>query len=73
MTKIQVLGEIELPLHPAYTPDLARLDYHLFQLMAHFLRVRNFEHIGDILNILYYWPVIKRSISTCLFALRVDG
>ena len=30
--------------HPAYSPDLAPSDYHLFRSMAHFLRGRRFEN-----------------------------
>ena len=48
MTKIQELGEIELLPHPAYSPDLAPSDYHLFRFMAHFLRGRNFENIEAV-------------------------
>jgi histone-lysine N-methyltransferase SETMAR len=28
--------------HPAYIPDLAPSDFHLFRAMAHFLRGRSF-------------------------------
>ena len=45
MTKIQGLGGIELLPHPAYSPELAPSDYHLFRFMAHFLRGRNSENI----------------------------
>ena len=33
VTKIQELGRIELLSHPAYSPDLAPSDYHLFRSM----------------------------------------
>ena len=45
MTKIQELEGIELLPHPAYNPDLAPSDCHLFRSIAHFLRRRNFENI----------------------------
>ena len=48
MTKIQELGGIELLPHPAYSPDLAPSDYHLFPPMAHFLRGRNFENFEAV-------------------------
>ena len=43
MIRIQELGGIELLPHPAYIPDLAPSDYHLFQSMTPFLRTRNFK------------------------------
>lgn len=46
--KIQELGGIELLPHPAYSPDLAPSDYHLFRSMAHFLRRRNFDNIEAV-------------------------
>lgn len=36
--KISELPGIEIPPHPAYGPDLAQSDYHLFRSMAHVLR-----------------------------------
>ena len=48
MTKLQELGEIELLPHPAYSPDLAPTDYHLFRSMAHFLCGRNFENVEAV-------------------------
>ena len=48
MTKIQELGGIELLPQPAYSPDLAPSDYHLFSSMAHFLHGRNFDHIEAV-------------------------
>ena len=41
---MQELGGIELLPHPAYIPDLAPSDYHLFRSMAYFLNGRNFEN-----------------------------
>ena len=42
--KIEELEGIELLPHPAYSPDLAPSDYHLFRSMSHFLRGRRFEN-----------------------------
>ena len=44
ITKIQELEGIELLPHPAYIPDLAPSDYHLFRSMAHFVRGNNLEN-----------------------------
>ena len=38
MTKIQELKVIELLPHPAYIPDLALSDYHIFRSMVYFSR-----------------------------------
>ena len=46
--KIEELEGIELLPHPAYSPDLAPSDYHLFRSMAHFLRGRRFENDGQV-------------------------
>ena len=48
MSKIQELEGIELLPHPAYSPDLAPSDYHLFRSMALFLRGRNFENFEAV-------------------------
>jgi len=34
--------------HPAYSPDLAPSDYHLFRSMEHFLRGKEFENNEDL-------------------------
>ncbi len=41
------LGWQVLP-HPAYSPDLASTDYHLFRSMGHSLRDRSFENVDDL-------------------------
>lgn len=46
--KLEELDGIELLKHPAYSPDLAPSDYHLFRAMAHFLKGRNFDDIQDV-------------------------
>lgn len=46
--KIKELHGIELLPHPAYSPDLAPCDFHLFRSMAHFLRGRSFNNLEDI-------------------------
>ena len=48
MTKFHLCGGFELLPHPAYRPDFAPSDYHLFRSMAHFLRGRNFENIEAV-------------------------
>ena len=48
LQQIQELGGIEVLPHPAYSPDLAPSDYHLFLSMAHFLRGRRFETTEDL-------------------------
>lgn len=40
--------ELELLPHPAYSPDLAPSDYHLFRSMAHFLRGRCYENEAEV-------------------------
>ena len=45
---IMKLDSIELLPHPAYSPDLAPSDFHLFRSMAHFLRGRNFNNIEEV-------------------------
>lgn len=46
--KIEALGGIELMPHPAYSPDLAPSDYHLFRSMAHFLRGKIFADLKEV-------------------------
>ena len=48
--KIRNLDAIELLPHPAYSPDLAPSDYHLFRSMAHFLRGRSFNNLDKVEN-----------------------
>lgn len=42
--------EIEVIPHPAYSPDLAPSDFHLFRSMAHFFKGRCFKSIDDVEN-----------------------
>lgn len=46
--KITELQGVELLPHPAYSPDLAPSDYHLFRSMAHFLRGRHFANYEQV-------------------------
>ena len=46
--KIRELESIELLPHPAYSPDLAPSDFHLFRSMAHFLRGRSFANLDEV-------------------------
>jgi [histone H3]-lysine36 N-dimethyltransferase SETMAR len=48
--KIEELEAIELLPHPAYSPDLAPSDFHLFRAMSHFLKGRSFSDIDDVDN-----------------------
>ena len=43
------LGWEVLP-HPAYSPDMAPSDYHLFRSMEHFLRDKSFKENQDLQN-----------------------
>lgn len=45
---IQELGCIKVLPHPAYSPDIAPSDYHMFRSMAHFLRGRRFETLDNV-------------------------
>jgi hypothetical protein len=46
--KLRELDATKLLAHPAYSPDLAPSDFHLFQAMAHFLHGRSFKTIEDV-------------------------
>lgn len=46
--KIEDLDGIELLPHPAYSPDLAPLDYYLFRSMANFFKGRNFKNQQEV-------------------------
>lgn len=50
LEKIKELDAFELMPHPAYSPDLAPSDYHLFRSMAHFLRGRKFNNSSEVEN-----------------------
>ena len=40
--KLLKLGRVTIP-HPAYSPDLARTDYHLFRSLSNHLREKKFD------------------------------
>lgn len=46
--KIEELPGIEVLPHPAYSPDIAPSDYHLFRSMSHFLRGRRFASEAEV-------------------------
>jgi len=46
--KIKELDSVELLMHPAYSSDLAPLDYHLFRAMAHFLKGHTFSNADKV-------------------------
>lgn len=47
--KIKQLGWELLP-HPAYSPDIAPSDYHLFRSMTHYLHDKKFNSDDDVKN-----------------------
>jgi histone-lysine N-methyltransferase SETMAR len=46
--RLRELDATELLPHPAYSPNLAPSDFHIFRAMAHFVRGRSFKTIEDI-------------------------
>lgn len=48
--KIQELEGIEVIPHPAYSPDLAPSDYHMFRSLSHFLQGRRFGSEEEVKN-----------------------
>ena len=48
--KIKDLDDIEVLLHPAYSPDIAPSDYSLFRSMTHFLNGQRFDNNEDVKN-----------------------
>lgn len=46
--KIKNMESVQLLPHPAYSPDLAPSDYHLFRAMAHFLKGRSFKDLDEV-------------------------
>ena len=40
----------EVMAHPAYSPDLAPSDYHLFRSLQHSLREKSFSNVDDLKN-----------------------
>lgn len=57
-TAINALGWEMLP-HPAYSPDLAPSDYHLFASMGHALKDQHFKTSEDVENWLTEWFASK--------------
>jgi histone-lysine N-methyltransferase SETMAR len=45
---LQKIEELELLLHPAFSPDLEPSDYYLFRSMAHFLSGEKFRSVADV-------------------------
>jgi histone-lysine N-methyltransferase SETMAR len=45
--------------HPAYSPDLAPSDYHLFRSLEHFLRDKSFKKPKDLQNQLMFYFASK--------------
>jgi len=45
--------------HPAYSPDLASSDYHLFSSMGHALAEQHFDSYEDVRKWLYKWFASK--------------
>jgi hypothetical protein len=45
--------------HPAYSPDLAPSDYHLFRLLENFLRGKSFKKREDLQNQLVFYFASK--------------
>lgn len=48
--KITKMHGIQLMPHPAYSPDLAPSDYHMFRSMATFFKGRRFVDVNDVEN-----------------------
>lgn len=46
--KVAELGGIEVLPHPAYSPDIAPSNYHLFRSLAHYLRGRHFDFMAEV-------------------------
>jgi [histone H3]-lysine36 N-dimethyltransferase SETMAR len=55
---IMELGWEELP-HPAYSPDLAPSDYHLFRSIEHFLQEKSFRNHEELKKELDFFFSIK--------------
>ena len=48
VSKIEDSEYVELLSHPAYSPDLAPSDYHLFRAMTHFLKGRTLSNVDEV-------------------------
>lgn len=59
--KIEELGWTVLP-HPAYSPDIAPSDFHLFRSLAHFLKGQQFQNDLEV----------KSAVSTFFHSKNAD-
>ena len=50
--------------HPAYSPDLAPSDYHLFSSMGHALAERHFDSYEDVRKWLDKWFASKEEFCS---------
>jgi len=55
----------EMLLHPAYSPDLAPSDYHLFSSIGHALTERHFDSYEDVRKWLEWFASKDEEIFWC--------
>jgi len=48
LQKLEEFDGVKLLPHPAYSPDLAPSDFHVFRSMVHFLSRSIFDNIADV-------------------------